>query len=363
MPPPTPTPPPSGRTLDRRGPVTGALGLLAVLALAAAGSGQDSSSPSEDAPRDGVPRERAAALLDALAERSGEARTEFTDPERRAWAFGPVQREGVSMDGIGRAADEALTELLDTALSEEGLRALAQIRDLEDVLFEAESRPDRPATHRDRDLYWVRIYGDPGADGRPWGWRYEGHHFALHVTYDSRGVAKVTPFFLGASPLTDGDGEARVDVFGRIAELHGEARAALVDVEGALLADDWKPGDIHMGPGNDTLPEPEGARLEALDEEALDAVTALLVAVQELLDEEHRTFDLAAALEGANDAAEVTFASCGAADPGQHRAFRIRTATFALELTTTSPATHVHLVLRDVEGDFGGDAESLGDGR
>jgi len=361
MPPPTPTPPPSGWTVRRRGPVTGALGVLAVLALAAAGSGQDSAAPSSrpSDTRDGVARERAAALLDALADRAGAARTAFTDPERRAWAFGPVKREGVSMDGIGRAADEALTALLDTALSDAGLRALAQIRDLEDVLFELESRPDRPATHRDRDLYWVRIYGDPAAEGRPWGWRYEGHHFALHVTYDSRGVAKVTPFFLGASPLPDGDGDARVDAFGRIATLHGEARAALADVEGALLADDWKPGDIHMRPGTDTLPEPAGARLGALDDEALATVSALLDAVQELLDEEHRTFDLAAALEDASDAGELTFASCGTADPSRHRAFRIRTETFALELTTTSPATHVHLVLRDVEGDFGGDEESL----
>ena len=82
---------------------------------------------------------------------------------------------------------------------------MSGIRSLDRVLFEMESRPGGPATHRDPDRYAVAVFGEPG-DG-PWGWRLQGHHLSLNLTAGERGGVAHAPLFLGANPRRVEDGE------------------------------------------------------------------------------------------------------------------------------------------------------------
>ena len=51
-----------------------------------------------------------------------------------------------------------------------------------DVLFEMSGRP-----YRDRELYFVRVFGEPGSEA-PWGWSFEGHHISLNYRYAERRI-------------------------------------------------------------------------------------------------------------------------------------------------------------------------------
>lgn len=334
-----------------------ALALAAAGLLAAAAPGDRAQEPGgQEAPgqaeREAMAR-AVAAVLAPLKERAADARAPFDDPERRQWAFGPVERLGVS---LGQIEDEEPVEaLLDTVLSEAGLEAFRQIRELEHILRRRESKPGRPAAHRDADLYWLRVYGEPGTDG-PWGWRFEGHHFALHVSCVPGAVPTITPFFLGASPLA---GVAKdewregveprtgmtVEVFERLAERSGAAAESMglnPDAEG-------KPRDIRMGPGVFDLPDVEAWRVT--NDKALATVRHVVSDFESLLDGPFRRCADELDLESAH------FQAWHGEGDGEH-GWCVRGDGWMLELMTTTGPDHVHIVLRDERHDFGGPDEA-----
>lgn len=282
--------------------------------------------------------------------------TEFTDPERRTWAFGPVRREGLRLDLLSEEQFGLLEALLDTALSEEGMAAWHEIRELESVLRKLESTPERVAEHRDPNLYWLRIYGTPSASER-WSWRFEGHHVALHVTCNPDAIPTVTPFFLGANPLfTDEGPTSRVAAFTRLNEAYRSLLTTL-DEKTAMAAapelggegPDKRPGDIRMGPGKPDLPTPSGVRYTELTPAARNSVKALINSYLGLLEPGLRTHGITEV-----NVESARFARWAGSEIGEARTWSIQTDTFALELATTDGPHHVHALLRDVTQDFGG---------
>ncbi|MEM9381371.1 MAG: DUF3500 domain-containing protein [Planctomycetota bacterium] len=290
---------------------------------------------------------RADALLDALADRADAARAAHDDPERTQWAFGPVRREGVSLGGLTEGQMQRLEDLLDTALSESGLAAWREVRAQEIELRRRESTPERVAVHRDPDLYWVRVYGVPSATSR-WSWRFEGHHFALHVDCRPGEAPSVTPFFVGANPLfLEGEGGEEsigVALFESLNERYGGVRVET----GAN--DRRRPGDVRMAPGSDALPPTGGVALARLDAEQRAAVLSLLTTYLDLLDPDLRA---PYGLRPDTDV-NVCFERWGGSGLREPRAWCLRTPRFALELVTTDGPHHVHVLLRDAERDFGG---------
>jgi len=294
----------------------------------------------------------ARAMLAALPdELNREATAAHEDEERTQWAFGPVQRAGLPIGAMDEGQVEALEALLDTALSTKGMTMWRQVRQLESELRRLESTPEKVATHRDPDLYWLRIYGSPDAKER-WSWRFEGHHFALHVDCKPGRTPSITPFFVGARPVVeegeDGSIGATVDVIG---SLNAAYRSALALGGSALPESDRpRPRDIRMGPGSKELPAEDGAPFSSLEPEVRAAITGLLTTYLELLDEPLRTpylFD-------PERAKAVRFMRWGGGDLDRPRAWTILTPRFALELFTTDGPDHLHTVLRDVDRDFGG---------
>lgn len=330
-------------------PLLGCAAVLVASSLAAASlqSGSDDASSLSAAMAT-----RANALLAAFDEaRASHARSGHDDPERSQWAFGPVQREGVALGAMSDEHRKALDALLDTALSAEGMRVWGEVRAQEVELHRLESKPGRPATHRDPNLYWVRVYGTPGADQR-WSWRVEGHHFALHVDCKPGRTPSVTPFFVGANPLfvegEDGKESLGVGLFGTMNERYRALRGALGDGVGA--GPDPRPADVRMAPGKDDLPPADGV---ALGDVALDARVKTL----SLLDHYLALLEPALRTPYAIDperSSKVHFAHWGGADLREARAWAVRAPRFAFEVLTTEGPHHVHALLRDPERDFGG---------
>ena len=343
---------PSSSWIKRLAPAAGCLAVALVSTAVARVEPQD---------RDGIAERMARAaqsMLAALPDKlSSNARAAHGDPERTQWAFGPVQREGLAIGALDEDQVAALEELLDTALSTDGMTMWRQVRRLETELRRLESTPEKVATHRDPDLYWLRVYGEPGPEQR-WSWRFEGHHLALHVDCRAGRTPSVTPFFVGARPVlavpTSADPEASaprstVDVFGALNEGY---RSALEGGGDALPESEQpRPRDIRMGPGSDSLPGEDGVRFADLKPEVREGIAALMSTYLELLDEPLRvpySFD-------PQRAGAVRFMRWGGSDLDGPRAWTLLTPRFALELFTTDGPNHVHAVLRDVDRDFGGE--------
>src|SRR5882757_546674 len=123
----------------------------------------------------------------------------FDDGERYRFNFVPLDdRKGISVNELNATQRAALMDLLRTCLSEETVKKVNDIMQLDVVLKELEHR--KPEDHfRDPGKYFVTIFGIPSAS-TIWGWRFEGHHVAFHFSADKNLLVSGTPSFLGSNP-------------------------------------------------------------------------------------------------------------------------------------------------------------------
>jgi len=326
----------------QRAVVAGFVSLLAVVSAVA----------QPDRPADAM-RDAARALLAAVDDgQRSKLAWSFADDERVNWHFVPRARQGLPLKEMTDAQRKAAAALLTTGLSASGVRKVEAIRDLEDVLFAQSGRASR-----DRDLYYVTIFGEPGADR--WGWRYEGHHLSQNWTIVSGRAVATTPAFFGANPAEVMDGPhrglralpAEADLAWQLLDsLTARQRTRAVTAAEA-------PRDIITG----------NARTAAIiDRTGLPAaaMTDAQRAVLMRLVEEHASSQApalaAARLEKARavPAGDLLFAWMGATTraPGAGHYYRIQGTTFLIEYDNTqNRANHQHIVWRDFAGDFGDD--------
>jgi hypothetical protein len=344
--------------------------------------------------------------LDAEQRTIGQGVVPADDPgdnERRRWFYTPTDHGGLTIHQQRPAQQRAAMRLVSTGLSPAAYVTVATIMGLENVLDYTEGFVALFDRERGRDpgLYYLRVFGEPGAEGL-WGWRFGGHHVSLNNLVVDGVLVATTPCFLGAdpaaSPLLGGAVNrplAKVEDLARdlILSLRPElaARALLLsrapsDVVTANrtyvsdgdrvipLVDIWR---------DERFPDPvERAKLQMSD--AIDEVTGLSGADQEAvaysieprgvpageLDAEQREM-LRALLatyldrtpagvsplhrydnEAALDA--VHFAWAGPTAPGQPHYYRLQGPQLLIEWDNTqSNANHAHSVWRDPTSDFG----------
>jgi hypothetical protein len=326
--------------------------LLAPLAcLCVAAATLESQAPADAA------RSAAARFLDALdAKQRGEALHPLDSEARLDWHYTPRKRPGVRLGGLTELQRERLMELLASVFDDAALHKLDQIRELERVLFELESRPGAEASWRDADDYHVSVFGDPREQER-WSWRFEGHHISLTVAGIGATVVGVTPQFLGANPARVEEGQSaglrvleREEDFAReLLESLDEAQRAKALVAGELS------GDIHSKPGQSVVSAGKSG-LGAAD--MTDEQRALVRRIVELFAGRLRAAPgdprLAALSEGV---ATARFVWMGSSEPGERCYWRLHVASSVLEFDNSQPgANHVHTLWRDAESDFGGSA-------
>jgi hypothetical protein len=281
------------------------------------------------------------------------------DEERTRWYYTPTERGGLPLAEMGPVSQRLANRLLASGLSQGGYATAATIMGLENVLDAKEGwrrgYDGRAVPHRGRDpqLYFVSVFGEPGAG--PWGWRVGGHHVALNYTIGAGGQVSASPLFLGANPaLTRLVGPGVLRPLAAEEDLARELLDALApDQRKTALLSGTAPGDIlqtnrpavRAGPpeglaGAGLLPQ-QRALLTGLLDQYLGRLPAPL-----------------AELEGQRVAGEqldaVHFGWAGGTEPGQPHYYRVQGPRLLIEYDNVQDgANHVHSVWRDPEGDFG----------
>jgi hypothetical protein len=289
------------------------------------------------------------------AEQKAKATKSFADANREDWHFIPRDRQGLPLKEMTEAQRKLAYELLASAVSAYSLKKSQDITSLEPVLAELEG-PNRRFP-RDPGLYYVTIFGTPGAKDR-WGWRWEGHHQSLNFTVAKGELVTTSPLMYGSNPAEVRQGERKG--FRALANEQDTGRAlikALDDKQRAVAIYDAKaPADIL------NMPEVKQAKVLAPAGIAYSALTKpqqtlLTKIVDEYL---RRMSDEEAKLrrDKINKAGwdKVTFAWAGGVNDGDLHYYRVQGVTFLIEFDNTqNNGNHIHSAWRDFNGDFGRD--------
>jgi len=293
------------------------------------------------------------AWLESLPpEQRSQALFPFDHRERFDWHYTPRRRDGVALRDMAMRPKALALAAVTSALSEAGSQKVVDIMRLEAVLRQIETF----GFNRDPENYLVTVFGAPGDTGR-WGWRFEGHHLSINMTFRDGVLAGATPMFLGANPAVVPTGHLQgLEV---MASEIGAARRLLDSLDAgqrdtARIAD--RPfGDIVAGPGReDSLAIPEGLATGAITTAQTDALGTLIEHYAGTLAPELAQMELrrvrGAGLEG------MRFAWAGAFEPGRPHYFRVHGPAVLIEYDNSrNDANHIHSVWHDPGNPFGRD--------
>ncbi len=303
----------------------------------------------------------AAGWLTSLAPgQLAKARFGFpADDERTRWYYTPTERGGLPLAEMGPVSQRLAHRLMASGLSEGGYATAATVMGLENVLDAREGwrrgYDGRTVPHRGRDpqLYFVSVFGDPGAGA--WGWRVGGHHVALNYTLAADGGVSASPLFLGANPaLTRLVGPGVLRPLAAEEDLARELLDTLApDQRKAATLADEAPGDILqrnlpvIRPG-----PPEGLAGSGMLPQQRDLLAGLLR--QYLGRLPGPLADLQAGRVLGERLEAVHFGWAGSPEPGRPHYYRLQGPRLHIEYDNVqNGANHVHSVWRDPEGDFG----------
>jgi hypothetical protein len=351
--------------------------------------------------------EAAAAWLASLStDQRRKARFDFpADAERTLWYYTPSERGGLPLLEMDPVQQRLAHRLIASGLSFPGYVTAATIMGLENVLDRRKewrtSYAGRAEPNRGRDplLYFVSVFGEPGA--ADWGWRLGGHHISIHYSVVGERLASPMPLFFGANPAEVplvGPGTLRPlageEDLGRelLRSLEPEqaAVAILTPVAPADIVQGNRPfvepGALPLG-GRDLFrrslsdaelrsfvrgPQPAarepdehllavryettpkglvGSQMTSSQREILAALVRQYV---DRLPED--VADLYALQSTDERLAATHFAWAGGRERHQPHYYRLQGPRLLVEYDNTqNDANHIHSVLRDPEGDFGAD--------
>ncbi|MBK1877743.1 DUF3500 domain-containing protein [Pelagicoccus mobilis] len=295
----------------------------------------------------------ARALIDSV---EGDAldrlQREFGE-NRKNWHFVPRKRDGLVLAEMDETQRGLGLELLRQGLSEQGVRTVEDIRELEAVLQILEG-PDRNF-ERDSEDYHFWIFGEPGAE--IWAWRFEGHHASINATVVKGEGVSMTPTFLGANPAEVPTGERR-----GFRALPKEEDLAFELVESfdaeqrkKAIFDTKAPRDIFTGAHRKAKPLP----IEGIAFDELTAVQGeLLFAIVDCYLSRNRLDirDVALARIQEDGWSSVRFGWAGPVDRSKGNYYFVQGKRFLIEYDNTQNGNnHIHCVWREFDGDFGED--------
>jgi hypothetical protein len=292
------------------------------------------------------------ASLDAGQQKA--AQRAIDHEEVMKWHFVPGRYAGVEMGALDPGQRRGADEVLRTMLSATGFAKAMAIVDLENVLHELESKPDKPAVHRDPNRYALLVCGTPEPGGT-FVVRYQGHHLSLRMAVVDGMLVSHSPHFLGTNPHVLPEKFARQPVLGTEEQLgrelltmfDGDDRARVVIAAKA-------PADVILGPGKEPalLSERRGMPWSAMNEAQRAKLWSLLETYAHVLRPAVAKDELQRIQDDGLD--EVCFAWAGSDERGEGHYYRIHGNHFAIEYDCTqNGANHVHVVWRDFERDFG----------
>jgi hypothetical protein len=287
--------------------------------------------------------EAALAFLESVGPgRRGDVVFPFDGEERADWHYIPRSRVGVPLKDLKKEQRELVFALLRTALSDQGMRKVDGIIQLEGILGDISGNTG----FRDPENYAVAIFGDASGT-EPWAWRFEGHHLSLSFTVVSGAGFAVTPAFFGTNPaeVRGGHRHTGLRVLKREHDLAFQLIGGLsaAQRECAIL----QPrsfGDILTGPGReDSLRRPQGLSLAAMNDaqrgQAFDLVEAYIRNMRAAIAEREIRDLRDAGLE------KLHFAWAGGTAPDAPHYYRLHGPTVIIEYDNTQDGgNHAHSV-------------------
>ena len=322
----------------------------------------------------------AVALGDAMArwaatldeKQRDTARYAFDDEERFDLRLAPIGLEGLRIDEMSEAQWQMLHSALGQVLSDEGLHKVDTIRSLENEVAELQNwfMGIVMSGFRDPNRYFLGLFGEPSSE-QAWGMRFDGHHLSLNWTAVPGAPLSVTPLFLGGQPREVPEGLERAGL--RVLGMEEDRAVALV----RSLSQEQRSAAVIPFSGGGTIRRP--MFVGADPELSLDAPAGIARAV--LAPEQQVLLDALVDVHLANfarpiadrhrehiraEAQSVHFAYAAGGKSGRSaqrglRAgdpfyYRIQSESFLIEFDDTSAAAdHVHVVWREIRGDFGRD--------
>jgi hypothetical protein len=282
----------------------------------------------------------------------------FDNEERYRFNYVPLDdRKGISVNELNTAQRVALMDLLKTCLSEETVKKVNDIMQLDIILKELEHR--KPEDHfRDPGKYFCTIFGIPSAN-TIWGWRFEGHHVAFHFSADKKQLVAGTPSFLGSNPaivLSGPQKDKQVlkeETDKGFAFLHALSAEELKKT----ITDTTAPAEIITGSSRKAMIDhPSGIRYNELSPShqqlLLQLINLYVHRYTKLFADEMLKEIQTAGLD------KLWFTWSGYTEHvlGKPYYYRIQGPTIIIEYDNTqNNANHVHTVIRDLKNDFGGD--------
>lgn len=174
-------------------------GLAAAVTLSAAGAAGAVEACKSDPGGAALATTQAQAFLKTLSPlQQTVAVRGFGKAAAIRWSNLPIAmapRVGVRLGDLTAAQTAAADALLRTALSQCGLKLLADIRAADSVLMAKDTNGIgwNPAN------YYVAMIGAPSAE-KPWILKVDGHHMAYNITFNGAQVS-ATPLFDGVEPV------------------------------------------------------------------------------------------------------------------------------------------------------------------
>ncbi|MCL4215953.1 MAG: DUF3500 domain-containing protein [Candidatus Hydrogenedentes bacterium] len=305
--------------------------------------------------QDGTPyREAAAKFVEQLTpELQAKLAFDFSDDEREAWHYTPLDRAGLAFTDLNDVQRTALLDLLHAVLGDEGFQKTENIRELEDILWKMRGQTDGVKMS---DLYYLSVFGVPGVE-TPWGLRYEGHHLSLNWTFVNGQVVSSTPQFLGANPAEVPSGPRQG---WRVLALDEDLARKLLDSldeaqRGKAITTDVAPAEIMTREDRvAAIQEHVGITYPELTETQQGILLDLISAVAQVQRPDIFRARMDRVRSGGLD--KIEFAWMGGIEKGQGHYYRIQGPAFLIEYDNTqNNANHIHTVWRDFDGDFGRD--------
>jgi hypothetical protein len=282
----------------------------------------------------------------------------FDTEERFGFHYFPIDdRKGLTLDKMNAAQKEQAIALLKTCLTDNTVKKVNEIIELENILRELENRkPDD--TFRHPGKYYLAIFGVPG-EKNIWGWRFEGHHVSFNFSAKNNSLVAGTPGFLGSNPAIVPQGpqkgkeilkEEKTMALALLNSFNSEQLKKVIissDAPAEILTGNKRKALIE---GNKGLPHSE--MTAAQQEKLLELINLYVHRYKKPFAENM----LKAIKQAGHDKLLFAWAGHTTTGPGHPHYYRIQGPSIIIEYDNTqNNANHVHTVVRDLQNDFGGD--------
>ncbi len=282
---------------------------------------------------------------------------EYMDGERIFWYYPPVNRHGLPLRDMDDDQRQLAYSLMETGLTDRSFDQAKLIIEHESVLGPLEKEAGVRSFVRDPDLYYWTVFGDPGSDKEPWGWRVEGHHVSLNFSLWGDKFISMTPFFFGSNPAEVRKGpkkglrilDQREDLGFELMNSLDQGQASKATIYGEAPYD-----IITYNSSRVSLPPEEGLPASKMNDTQKDILRNLVnvyvnqvrtdMAQEKLQRLEEEGFD------------GLHWAWGGSVEESKEHYYRIHGGNFVVEFDNRqNGANHIHSVWRDVENDFAND--------